>query len=516
MKKQTLFAALLCATAAGTAQPVTEQGPMIVDAVLPLEALAAPPGAEGEIWVKGMRLRSPLIAEQPLRAADAIVIQKGGATKILPVVLIGRASKGARLPTDPRVIAWCDIDRGMPHGRSYDCYQDLDGDGKLEVQRRAMALNVGEPLTIAKMGPAQPGQPLAYRKASAAERPAYRLVYESCGGGLDTIRFIQRLRGAGGGAIDYPCSGLAEKLEVASDGSGLYRIDRMTVRVTPLQNSARAQMVSAIPVGTLLDRIMPTEAVVDLGTRPSYEEELMAAMLKFTRPPFRFAEAPKVNLAATSGDDVLIEGRLGFEYTGRMTKAATVRNWATARSIEAGEPVYGVPMGGDFPQLPLLAIQQPLASRSTMIWCAPRQKEGKWRAACMPLQGSTFTIIENLSPAFLVQSVSYRSDTVFSPGLPEVREEPVDFGVPVIVRYRVTKWSRKEARLETEIQAGNNLPDIERSWVRLSPDGSARFELGGMKFRLLPRGDDKYTATAEGQAVAGGRAIPGGDLRRLR
>jgi hypothetical protein len=137
-------------------------------AVLPTQALPAAVGSAGEIWLKGMRLRTPLIAEQPIRVVRGIVRTDGRETSsVLPLVVLGETSPGEGIPKHSSAQAWCDVMRG---GGRFACYQDIDGDGKLETGRLAIALNFGEPLTIAAVGPASKRPlPIGYRPASDAE-----------------------------------------------------------------------------------------------------------------------------------------------------------------------------------------------------------------------------------------------------------------------------------------------------------------------------------------------------------
>jgi hypothetical protein len=43
------------------------------------------------------------------------------------------------------------------------------------------------------------------------------------------------------------------------------QVDRLTVEFVQKTNSAETRLASGIPTGTLLDRIMPAEPVVDLA-----------------------------------------------------------------------------------------------------------------------------------------------------------------------------------------------------------------------------------------------------------
>lgn len=475
-------------------------------AVVPLEALPAVTGATGEIWIKGMRLRAPLIAEQGLRVAAGIV--RTGTPGVLPLTIVGPVTPGSGLPADPARRAWCDPDQGLQliRGNTLKCYQDLDGDGSLDTERRgAMAAPI-QPVTIAQLGPGQPIAPIPYRAATTAELPVYRLVYESCGGGVTPVRFTQRLRDAGGGGLDYACSGVGEAIDAAT---GRTRIDRIEVQVSPRENSAVATLFAGIPAGTLLDRVMPAEPVYDLGARPSLLAERLAQLQRFGRPAFTFAGEPRVNLAAAGPSDVLIEGVLGFGYTGKVAKLVTISNLTSTRTIEVGEPVYGVPMGGDSRVMPTPG------TRIAVTWCAPRLKLGEWRAACVPVQGAaTHTIIENLYPAFMVRSVHYRADTIQALGVPEVTEGPVDFGTTVKLRYRVVNWAKKDIRLILEIDTGTGKPDSIVSWVRRQPDGSAVFAIGGGRMRLHPVGTG-YRVEVEAPLHDGGNARPSGDVKEL-
>ena len=129
--------------------------------------------------------------------------------------------------------------------------------------------------------------------------------------------------------------------------------------------------------------------------------------------------------------------------------------------------------------------------------------------------GATHTIIENVYPAFMVRSVGYRADTMVARGVPEVDEQPVDFGTTVTIRYRVEKWSKKEARLTAEIDAGDGKPAEIRSWVQATPGNVAEFDLGGGRFRLLRTDGDFYRVEVVKAPVAGGNAVPTGDIRHL-
>jgi hypothetical protein len=487
---------------AGAAVPGVPDRPET--AVLPTEALAPVIGAPGEFWLKGMRLRAPIVAEQPIRVAAAIVRTDGPDAAPMPMIVIGKVSPGAGLPADPARLGWCDVTRAA---RMYACFQDLDGDERLESVRQARALHAGEPLTIVLAGKAAPlPAVIPYRRATDAERPGYRLVYESCGGGGVTgvPRFVQRVRGAGGGAADYACTGSAVRTSGVHGEGGTFRVDRLVVDAVPKENSAETRLVSGIPAGTLLDRIMPAEAVVDLGTRPSFEEELVAAATQYSKPAFQLAAVELVKSGEIRLGNVFMSGRLGWGYTGRIARSLTIKTLASSRAIEAGEQVYGVPMtesGG--------RILPNSAGRRALTWCAPRRLARGWEAVCLPvIAGTSHTILEAQRPAFFVTGMAFSEKTVQAIGLPEVTEGPIDFG-SIEVQYRVAKCAAGEARIELISYDGTMPAGSEMFIVKAAAASPMRFALGGGVVEIANGGKDTCRINVIEPPKPGGNAMPG-------
>ena len=501
MRKLIAMAAAMLAASPAVPQDMPEG---LENAVLPTKALPAVLGSPGEIWLKGMRLRSPLLAEQAIRTSRAIVrIDMDKAGSPLPLVVVGKIGHDTGIPKDAAAQAWCDVAKG---GKRYVCYQDLNGDGKLETGRVAVALHYNEPLTIAIIGPpSKLPAPIPYRAATEAELPEYRLVYESCGGGgLGDVRFIQRVRDAGGGSLDYGCIGVAKRLSGEPNGAGTLRIGRLTVDVTPKENSADTRLIAGIPAGTLLDRIMPAEPISDLGDRPPLIEELRTAAERYAKAPFQFAEAPNVRAGVVGADQVFAEGRLAWGYTGRMTKTTTINNLTSSRSIVAGAPVYGVPMGGGNGRL-----QPTMGSTLNLTWCAPRAEGDKWEADCMPvIAGAAHTIIKGLRPAFLVTNVAFMGDSHQALGLPEVEEGPVTFGPPVALRYELSKCTAKQATITIRSGVAPQLELTDIMVIKRGADGTISFRLGGGLFRASPVGTAGCMLQVLRPATAGGDALP--------
>jgi hypothetical protein len=125
-------------------------------------------------------------------------------------------------------------------------------------------------------------------------------------------------------------------------------------------------------------------------------DEIRSAAARHAKPAFQLVDAPAVRSGEVDADHAFAEGRLGWGYTGRIAKTLTITNLTSSRSLEAGTPVYGVPMGGGTDG----RLQQTLATRTSITWCAPRRGTDKWESACMPvIAGSSHTIIQGLRPA---------------------------------------------------------------------------------------------------------------------
>jgi len=211
-----------------------------ISAVIPVEVLTVDPAlATGNIASSSWAVKRPIVARQPARAARAVYVI--GKDKVLALALLGKletTAEGAlKLDVAPASQAWCEFGTFMSTG--VYCYQDLDADGKFEIQRVG-ELGSNEAVALRRVQATKPVTPIAYRAATEAETPKFHVGYVSCMAERNVMptldsplrfgTFINRsddARMADAGA----CTDIAKPLGAAANNERLFQFGRFQVAV---------------------------------------------------------------------------------------------------------------------------------------------------------------------------------------------------------------------------------------------------------------------------------------------
>ncbi len=152
--------------------------------------------------------------------------------------------------------------------------------------------------------------------------------------------------------------------------------------------------------------------------------------------------------------------------------------------VPAGAAVYAVPLGGK------------------TSWCAPARhplKKGGagWSADCFVqhfLWSGIYTHTKSGTGLFAMKAVGSRTASVLTP---QVREGPVDFGVPIRIAYTFQGWSKQQALLRLEVQSEGEPAIVRQFGLMRAADGSAFADLLGGRLRIAPAGHDLKSARIE-------------------
>jgi hypothetical protein len=137
---------------------------------------------------EGMLNRDEVVAIHELQAdRGAILLDKAGRGAVSSQagdVLVG-------INAGPRVHLYCDISaRGALAGGFIPCFEDQDGDGRLET-RYLGSTRVNIPSTFLMLAAPDAITPAAYREAQPQERPIVRIGFEPCAlGSRPTFKLV--------------------------------------------------------------------------------------------------------------------------------------------------------------------------------------------------------------------------------------------------------------------------------------------------------------------------------------
>lgn len=460
---------------------------------------------------RGIVADAPALAEQPLRALDAIVVVLENRRLVLPLTIVGKIETGAdgeaSIPDDPARRAWCNWRDN--EGADFNCYVDKDGDGRLETRRRAHSRAELTPIAIDYVHGEEPMEPLRYAAASTDDYPTYDLQYRRCESDNEKIVYRVQVEIPQRGDFAGTCTSLAEPLNGIDQGeAGDYRIDRAVVRKMGPEADAEFRLTRMIPAGTILDRIDSDEAIVDLGARAPWWQEKLTERAAFDKPPYILTNGPTLVAAEGGEGDIMFTGTLGYSYTGRITNDAVSSRLFSmgSRDLRRGRFVYGLPMR-------VSDRRQRSPSEPMMYWCAPiEESEGEWRATCLRGGDVARAVNHNVTPAFMTQVIYggwLRTEAV------SVSAEPLTFGVPIEVRYEFRDWD--DDALAIRVHSGPRGGGGGSFQVNIPrPEGQpALVRLGGGLWEIAPdpTDEDRYRIVMKEAPEPGQSALPTGDLQ---
>jgi len=490
-----LFLAFVCAGALRAEEVALNA--MISVEVLPID----PAFAVGAISEGGLRWDNPRIALQPARVARAIVKdEKNGKGSVFVLALLGdieiNADRTLKLDVAPAKQAWCAF--GGFGSVTVECYQDTDGDGKLETQRRGL-LGVNESLGLARVGAGKSITPVAYRAATAAELPGLQVGYKSCAPGRDQVptldselRFAALVQRVG---MHMPpsqvCNDVAKPLGAGNDGEKLFQFGRFKVAIR--ENDAGkliTRLVEGIPPGTLLGHLRPGRPLLDATDTPSDLGEIAGDV-----PFLRMVSPPKLVETIKPGEE-FFSAEVQHGITGKLT-ADSKSYKKNGPTLPAGTPVYGIAMSSS-------AVAR--SFDAVVVWCAPRKNaEQKLVAQCFAPDLSGFALYESdWSPYAMTAVTSYGYDGIAPP---VVERGPVDFGGPLAIRLRYdapTPKSSKKYLYVSRSTAPADAPLWQSLRLRRGKDDAGFVWLGDAILKIMPSADGaSATVSVVGELKAG-------------
>jgi hypothetical protein len=464
------------------------------EAVIPIEVLPVDPSlAAGELVAAGLSWSPPVIALQPARAARGIVTdESGGKHRVLVLAILGEPERDpqARMLLDvaPYRQAWCDLPGfGIPVSR---CFQDTDGDGKLDVARIG-TLDAPNPLTLSRVGAAESIEVISYHQAREDELPRYHIGYVSCVGlqlkdsARTEYRFSTTIRAVSG--VHWPpptvCNDVAKPLEQRDGDDPVFQFGRFKVAVRNENGSLKPRLIEGMPTGTLLGHLAIGQPLMDAADAA----KLLAENLG-DKPFMYFSAAPDIT-TPVSKNQPLLRGQVVYGLTGRLSSPLQRAGWTGTRTWPAGTPAFGVVM---------TASGRPRTFAPDVVWCLPgKDDKGRWETFCVAPRERGAVLISTIEP-FAVTSFEVRQSDPYVLS-PVVERTPVDFGGPLLLTVRYTGAGRRDI----DLQWGIGMADEARTRglrLKRANDGSGYMLIGGAVIKVQPSADG---ATASVTRVSG-------------
>lgn len=454
-----------------------------VPAVIPLEVLAIDPQlAVGAITSSGFKVKWPIVARQPARAARAVVLEKGKG-KVLALALLGKleTTPEGKLMLDVAAAsqAWCEFGSFM--STYVDCYQDLDADGKFETQRLG-ALGSNEAVALRRVLPAKPITAIGYRAANEAEIPKFEVGYVSCmGAGVDLstldspLRFGTFINRTDDSRMsdEGACKDIAKPLGEAVDNERVFQFGRFKVAVRAKSDSElTTRLLEGIPAGTLLGHLRSGSPIVD-ATEVSPDTSAIIGDTPF----LRMKGDAQIAAAAKAGEE-FFSVQVEHGLTGTLMVELKSRGWSAPKIVPAGTPLYGIAMSSN------------MVARSLdpeIVWCAPvRDAKQKLIARCAAhIFGNSYGLHETDWTPYVVTTLSGDGNGIDSP---VVERGPVSFGAPLFLKLRYQNTDKKWVSYEWSVAPGD-----ERIWKsmgsRRARDNAGFVLLGEAVLKLAPSAD---------------------------
>jgi len=487
----------LAFTVAASSAPLADDA---VEATIPVEVLAVDPALATGLIKYGLRWDEPRAAAQPARIARAIVTQPtSGKGALLILALLGRPQPGpdgrANLDVAPAGQAWCEY--APFEGLTINCFQDVDGDGKLETQRRGL-LGSNELLSLNRIEKGVAIAPVAYRRATDQELPGYIVGYYSCGERADAsitaeteIRIATLVKRVDG--LRFPpaqiCNDVAKRVGATSEGDPLFQFGRFRIAVRQVEDRKfETRLIDGMAPGTLLGQVRADWPLRDVTERPADADAISG------ETPFLVAVGAPT-LAATAGvGEEFFSVQVRHGITGKLTADSTLQiNPHTV--VPAGSPLYGIAMSSS---------HTASTTDPRIVWCAPRQNEAqKLVSQCFMPVPRGYSFSESEWMPYGVESVYGSLVPDVSP--PIVQHGPVDFGALFLrLKYIVpAKPDRKYLHIMWTVG-----PESEPIWrekrVRRSAKGAGVVMLGELLLELIPDpAGTAVTVTPHGEITAG-------------
>lgn len=497
------------------------------------------------LWAKGDKPANTLLARFTVRPVQAAMLRTGlGGTTPL---LLWRAFTGGditrlqsnELHLDGGPLYFCGVvgERSAPF-----CLIDADGDGRFEKVADGMAERGRKPYHVTMIRAAEPlPVPQPYTLVGDGERPTIRMELRNCAKDYDYPRYVAAsledrnvpVYASGFAWHDKDSSFAFCRRGVRLDASAqtsaptggyVSQIGPFTYTVGP-KAVPRLQMVGSAAASALYRLEGATLVDMRVGHTPK-QAQLLAAKA-FPYPSLMADAGGSLRAGTLASGDVLASIPFHHAYKGRLTQEVTIATLFGKRSLRAGTVVYGFPARSQLtrtingmPQGHAVDEDEMRNYALQLTWCAPVQeaapakpvktkpgtigREG-WSAACIPhSQMGTYTIINQLQPAFGVSAVRYDATTSSNDGPPPIeRQDDLAFAQPLRSDFVYEGREGEMIAFSQRIYFGDTLTSVEP--VKVYAAGAmVAAKLGGARVELTPQLDGTVKAVVTAPLAPGG------------
>lgn len=502
-----------------------------IDVPLRLTALSGN-ARVGNVWHTGDAPRDRYLAETGARAASsatANVTWKNGTTGEIELYEARfRSTDDANSLTTLEGVVYCATQVETPDGEKDMCLIDRDSDRSFDEfafisDRSGKSVHGATVLTAAI--PMQAPAPYTVRNDGLPEMKA---EWTTCGKDWDLPFYQLRLatdehgnenasRGSSYGDPYCAKSEKYESVEPTQKGGRVARMGPAYAQISSKKSGATIELARVLDTDTLY-RVESRDKLAPLSAGFAPAQAQLSASQQFTRLPFQSTGEVSAAEGSFNVGDHFVTSGFRHGYTGVVTEDVKIRTLLSSRSVEGGEPVYGVPAkrttvtyGGYGYTLPTT----PRVERKIdmdLIWCLPTREEVplvdkrnrptgnvkiEWTATCLPdNRMGQHTILKDQSPALAVRNMRMEASISTNDGPPPVEERPdADFGAPLYFRYSLKEASKNLYTLVEEVLLGDEITSSTEVIILKDKDGKALVEVAGGSYMLEPEGE-QYKLTA--------------------
>ena len=404
--------------------------------------------------IEGEMKRGDVIARHTVRVSDAIVLDQpapGMHGEVPAGTVLVRVSAPAKTPV------YCDVRPGVKlmWADEYDCYQ-AHTDGVITILWQGFTPTHFAPFGDNDLEPKLPLKFTAYHAAKDDERPIAQVGYRWCSGDGVTSppRFaivVSELNNEAKWGQAGPCAfgvwptaedkahvefaGLHMDVSPGADGAMKYKVvdrvpagplaslegDDPVITIAQLTAaSAAAAARAAAPSGAPANAppVIGPPVIAQLAPtpRPVITPHVIAppVVAQAASPALRFARRTELVSGNLGVGDTVANAALKHGLTGKLQNRVAPRAmFGHDTPVEVGQPVYGLP-----------------EKDGRVIWCAPRQIDGKADTACfIPTgeQGGYFWLPHRKPALMPFDSLYSLGARGLADNEPSVHVEPVDF-----------------------------------------------------------------------------------------
>lgn len=423
-----------------------------------------------------------MIAMQPA-TAQSIALTSGrlfGPTLLVKAQVTPLGSE-SRAPREQPM--WCELTASELNRVA--CYEDLDGDQRLESAYRGTVVHRREPLSIHLISHREPISPMSYRPATNEEMPRLRVGYASCAPvrSLDEVRFetVVRAEGIKGAILKTESTGCAQIAKLL-EGSAPARmqVDRFVVEVAESNGHYSTKLVQGIDAGTMVGGLRSDQGIEDIGAVKATSQRVQ----ELSRSPVEFAaDVPVANRIVMEGE-AIVTAPATHPFAGRLAEPLLLSSLLGRQEFPRGTSAYGVPTISS------------KGGAAGLIWCIPNKVKDIWSVTCLAPRQIGYGVGKPIGPAFAVLGILPGNEMSASSFAPIVERGPADFGAPLVATIRFKEWGKTGAIIAFDVAPeGESTPAYERRIGKAK--GEAAFCVGGVEFKLTAIPDKKGAAKVE-------------------